>query len=98
MLEKIYQINIKTYFLRLLKSMGFLLENLIDKAKERPLYLRTNKDLSIVYGEKDKIIYYKFDDSIIHPTKKEVSMLKDMLKENKADKLIIDIRNNMGGI
>lgn len=71
---------------------------LIDKAKEKPLYLRTNKDSSIIYDEKDKLIYFKFDDSFMHPTKKELSLLKDMLKENKADKLIIDIRNNMGGI
>ena len=70
----------------------------LDKIKNKPLYLSSKEGADLKYDENDKIIYYRFDNTSQYPTSKQLSLLKTMLEEKKAAKLVIDIRNNEGGM
>lgn len=70
---------------------------LTDKIKSKSLYLSSNENSCLKYSEDGNLIYYRFNTTANHPNIKELSLLKSMLKEKKAKKLIIDIRDNVGG-
>ena len=71
--------------------------NLEDKVKNKSFYSSSNEDFYLKYSENDNLIYCRFNNTS-HPDAKELTLFKNMLEEKAKPKLIIDIRDNIGGM
>lgn len=92
--NKISEVNITSIKKSTLK-MSSLSNNIINK----PIYMKNNKNFWYEYLAGTKTLYCQFNTCVpFTPSSEDLSSINNIIKENKVKKVIIDLRNNTGGI
>jgi len=81
------------------KSSTLKMSSLSDSIINKPIYMKNNNNFWYEYLEGQKTLYCQFNLCLVNtPSQKDLSSINDIVKANKIEKVIIDLRNNVGGL
>lgn len=91
---KITEINITA-----VKNSTLNMSSLSNSIINKPIYMKSDKNFWYEYLEGQKTLYCQFNACVINtPSSNDISSINNIAKENKIEKVIIDLRNNVGGM
>lgn len=96
----LYKVKVKTFIGNDLISKGFVYSDEINEHKQFLFNKNKDKNYWFEYLPQNNTIYFKYNRCFEMkelPFRKFVSKMFDMINKTKPDKIIIDLRNNLGG-
>lgn len=81
-----------------INSTNLKTSKLSDSIVNKPLYMQDNKNFWYKYLDKEKVLYCQFNVCLINtPNSGDIASIEKIIEENNVEKVIIDLRNNVGG-